>query len=359
MKLLLLSPLPPPSGGIARWTTLMLDHLAENSAIDLVHVDTRVPVRSGSRTGPIRRIIDGASVALRTWHTVHTNLKQHSIDVAHINTSGSIGFARDIVTLTMLQHYDVPTVLHLRFGRVPNVLKEHGWEAKLLSRCIRMSRAVIAIDPATEVSVSEHFQKTLVRRIPNFGDSLHAVSRPEERSQTVVFTGRIEPQKGIRDLLEAWRTIPHDGWRLALAGSVSDHMRAEVSRVADVSLLGVLEPRQVQSLLDDSAIFCLPSHTEGFPNSLLEAMLAGSACIATDVGACREMLSPNCGIVVAPRSIPELSAALRDLIGNPDMRKQYSDSARLKANEHYTPKAVIQQYSSLWMNLAGGSRSGK
>lgn len=100
--------------------------------------------------------------------------------------------------------------------------------------------------------------------------------------------------------------------------------------------------------LNQLDIFILPSNTESFPNCLAEAMACGVACIATDVGETRNLLSDT-GIIVPPNNPDQLaSACLSMLAKSQEERKQSGLAARDRIKEYYSLAAHIDQMQSLY-----------
>lgn len=133
--------------------------------------------------------------------------------------------------------------------------------------------------------VQKYFQKTYGRKtvfIPN------GVSKPEIREAKliteqwgltkdsyVLFLGRIVPEKGLRYLVEAWKSISTDK-KLVIAGGSSDteEFMNELKAMAgdDIIFTGFQQGRVLDELYSNAYIYTLPSDLEGMPLSLLEAM---------------------------------------------------------------------------------------
>jgi glycosyltransferase involved in cell wall biosynthesis len=148
---------------------------------------------------------------------------------------------------------------------------------------------------------------------------------------------RLVPQKGLDLLLEAWAQGALGGasthlW-LAGEGPEREALEARVARLGiggSVALLGRRE--DVPDVLAATDVFVLASREETTPIALLEAMAAGRACVATDVGDCRAMLGDGAaGRVVAPGDVAGLAAALREVVGDGVLRERLGIAAHERA----------------------------
>ena len=84
-------------------------------------------------------------------------------------------------------------------------------------------------------------------------------------------------------------------------------------------------------------IFVQPSRTESMPLTVLEAMAAGRAIVATDVGCLRQMLdAPEAGVVVPPESPEAIAEALLTLLHNPEKRECLGTAAQERARREYS-----------------------
>ncbi|EGU48945.1 hypothetical protein VIOR3934_21461 [Vibrio orientalis CIP 102891 = ATCC 33934] len=156
--------------------------------------------------------------------------------------------------------------------------------------------------------------------------------------------GRLEPVKGQDVLIQALCSLPKNV-HLAIAGDGSERNRLKtlVNQLGlenRITFLGLVDdmPQFYQSL----DLFCLPSRSEGFPLSTLEAQSCGIPAIATDVGATAETLCPETGTLVASENPLALaSGILREMYGNNDV------SPREFVLEHNDIKTMIKAYHSL------------
>jgi glycosyltransferase involved in cell wall biosynthesis len=111
------------------------------------------------------------------------------------------------------------------------------------------------------------------------------------------------------------------------------------------------ERRDVPRLLGAMDIFCQSSFSEGFPNAVLEAAVAGLPFVATDVGATSEIAGGG-GLLVPVRDPAALAEALRQLAGMGAERRTMGDAARAHAVERFSLDSVVATYSTLLESLS-------
>ena len=174
-----------------------------------------------------------------------------------------------------------------------------------------------------------------------------------ERSRTVLYLGRLSPEKGPVFLLDAWEAIAdaHPDWTLRIVGSGPDEaqVRARAAAMASAGARIVVEPpvADVVPVLREAGILALPSLTEGLPLSLAEAMACGLPTVSADCsdGVRLLTLDGEAGVVV-PRADPEaMGQALSLLMSDARARADLGVRARA-AVAPYRLEPVLDRWES-------------
>lgn len=189
---------------------------------------------------------------------------------------------------------------------------------KLVLPVFRRARLVIAASTALAQEAIELGAQE-VRVIPSGVDLPSGVGDPAEPPH-VLYAGRLSPEKGIRELVEAARGLP-----LVVAGD--GPLRGEVP-----DALGFVPHDELAVLYERAAVVACPSHREGFGVVCAEAMAYGRPVVAGAVGGLLDLVvDGETGLLVPPRDSAALRAALQRLLGDPELRRRLGAGARERA----------------------------
>lgn len=162
--------------------------------------------------------------------------------------------------------------------------------------------------------------------------------------------------KNLPRLVRAFAGLP-DEWRLVILGEGPEReaIQAEARRLNvahRMHLPGfVAEPAAVAGLFD---LFALSSDSEQFPISVVEAMAAGRAVAATDVGDVSAMVAAENRPFVTPAGDEAaFAAALSSLAGNEPLRRSIGEANRALARAEYDEKAMVAAYRAVYARALG------
>ena len=351
----MVSPVPPPFGGISRWTLLMHQYVNCQQEVRFIQVNTANRWRKIDDLAIWKRLLFGMFQLFFNYIKYLSALLKNP-DVIHLTTSGGIGSIRDLVICATARIFHFPVVYHIRFGRIPEISSKKTVEWHILTIALRLANQVITIDKSTADAISIHLPRISVNNIPNPIDfsNLPVSGKKEIEQNCVLFVGWIIPTKGIEELVQAWSALSPQKWVMLLVGPGDHAYRQELMiryNTHDLEFLDELTHDDAMQLIAKCDIFVLPSHTEGFPNAVLEAMALSKPVIASSVGAIPEMLSEDCGVLVEPKNVEELKNALSMLIHDKPLRIKLGENARNKAKQKYSMDVVFAKYVDVWQKL--------
>ncbi len=133
----------------------------------------------------------------------------------------------------------------------------------------------------------------------------------------MLFVGRLDPKKGIVELLKAFAALairrPHLRLVYIGDGPGNEQLRSKARELAledRILLAGACSSQKVAQWLAAANLLALPSYSEGCPNVIIEALSCGRPVVATNVGGIPELVNENSGILFAPLDWRPLAEAI-------------------------------------------------
>jgi glycosyltransferase involved in cell wall biosynthesis len=181
-----------------------------------------------------------------------------------------------------------------------------------------------------------------------------AAHRPRLRKVTIV--ANLRPEKGHDVLMDAavmtLRRFPDATFDCVGHGSELSVLVARAKRLGLTRAFTFLGHQDdVATRLAEADLFVLPSRSEAFPNSVLEAMAAGLPIVASGVGGILELIdSGRTGLLVPPGEPRPLADALCRLMEDPALAARLGDAARDEARAHYPFDRMVASFESLYLS---------
>ena len=171
-----------------------------------------------------------------------------------------------------------------------------------------------------------------------------------EDGSRVLFLGRLREKKGVYDLVRAIpdvrKRIPDARFILAGDGDAASvrALAASLGVEHAIELPGWIDGEQKDTALRQADILALPSHFEGLPVCVLEAMASGAAVVATNVGGIPDAIESGIsGLIITPGDVEGLGNALIALLTDPQMRKRMRDAAFERVKEKFSVQSILRQ----------------
>jgi len=302
----------PGAGLLARWSSAgKLAQVPRHEEIE------GIPV-SHPRTLFVPRLAHGAWGPLYAASIAPALLRHRGqVDVVLGSWAYPDGFAA-VIAAQMLQ---VPCVVKLHGSDINVIAKLPGprrltqWALPRAARVVAVSRAL-----ADEVALLG-VPRERVAIVMNGVDAelFHPADRAAARAELglpdgplALYVGNLKPEKGVLDLLRAWASVPRGTLAVVGGGPAQAALEEAAAPFGDrVRLLGPQPLPRIPRWMAACDVLVLPSHAEGTPNVILEALACGRRVVSTAVGGVPDLLTrPELGALVPARDPDALGAAL-------------------------------------------------
>ncbi len=242
----------------------------------------------------------------------------------------------------------------------------HGKWGIVVRAALRLAERIAITSPDYCISVShlmqvyarEHFNREVVY-IPNGAELKPTPSDTPlarfgvARKQYLFAAARLVPQKGLHELLEAYRALSTDV-HLVIAGAASytDDYVALLTRLADgdrrIHLVGYQEGAALDALYAHARLFVHPSHAEGLSVAVLEAMSFGTPVLVADIPANREAIH-GAGFTFPVGNVPALTETLAGLLADKSKTEAMGERAKRVVAEQFTWEQAAERTAVVYV----------
>jgi glycosyltransferase involved in cell wall biosynthesis len=229
------------------------------------------------------------------------------------------------------------------------------------SRARRQTEAATSVFMGTTTLALTGKPAARARLVPRGIDPSRFAATEPNGAPRILFVGKLERSKGVRELVEAFARTRDSvaGAQLVLAGEGPERgwieQRArELGLNGSLELLGPVEHSRIADLLEETSLLCLPSHGEPFGMAALEAMAAGRAVVGTNAGGLGELVDPvHGGRLVAPFDTNALAAALVELLTDRDMLVELGRWNRDRVEREFSLERVLDRIEDAYQEALG------
>ncbi|MBN2201793.1 glycosyltransferase family 4 protein [bacterium] len=371
-RIAMLGAFPPAIGGISACIdNLMRSGLRHRHAFLPFHTYSR---KGGSAAYGEESVLWKTGRVLSDMARFIPFLVRRAPNLVHVHTSfGDWSFWRDSLYVLLARAAGKPVFLQIHGGDLASFMRRHPSAGSLPRILLSFPTRIGVLSRMQEIPLRLLSRRNGIERVPNFVKAGETVPRKEirsrfgipQRSCLAVFAApHLYPAKGVFELMGAAAALlpSYPELRFCVIGgggaeSALRRIRKSMRGGERVLFTGNISPETVRQWMSAADIFILPSHGEGFPMSVLEAMAAGLPVTATRVGAVPEMIDDGIGgILIPPRDSEALARALAGLIENPSVRKRMGLYNREKVLRMYSMKNAEKTFGRCYRITAGLDR---
>lgn len=304
--------------GGARLTTARLAEDLRERGFAVDALSSARPRPNLSRGKIIRReLVTG----LRVLWTAFWRMRR--ADAVLLSVSAYSAFTVGLAVWLIAAAHRKPMALRLLGGAMSDVYPRYGALRRRIADRTFLGSAVVLAETRRLCAVLGG--RPNVHWIANSRDVRPPFDRAPDRPRRLAFISQLRMSKGLGEALEACRALP-EGCRLSVYGpAMPDTDFSLFDGHPCASYEGALEPADVPRALAEHDLLLFPSYYrgEGYPGIVIEAMQCGLPVVATRWRAIPEVVEhEKSGLLVAPRSVEELRAAILRLIEDPDLYRR-------------------------------------
>jgi glycosyltransferase involved in cell wall biosynthesis len=335
-----------PGGMSAVIRGLRTSPLADDFRIDFVST------YGGS--GPIRRLLVFlfALVRLSVWSARRRGA------IVHIHATVRGSMLRKSACVLVAKAFGRRVILHVHSGPGDIESFRAGLRAPALAyirRAFARADVVLAVSSRSAEALSAAFGRAGIEVLPNPAPTpVAAIPARPEPPLAIFLGGFANPVKGGAVIVAALERRPPVGFEVALAGpgELPPQGAALVAATPAIAWHGWLGQKEKAELFERASVFVLASTSEGLPMALLEAMSAGLAIVAADVGGVPDVVTADReALVFAPGDVDALGADLTRLAADRELRERLATAAHDRAEE-LNSAAIAVRIERIYRTLA-------
>lgn len=195
----------------------------------------------------------------------------------------------------------------------------------------------------------------------NYGQSdpkfAYGTSLSLKQGRYLLFLGRLVPEKRPELLVEAFNVLKPLGWKLVIAGGVSNtksftsQLLEKIANDPNIVFAGELRGNRLWEIVRGAGLFVLPSDIEGLPLAMLEAMQEGVPVVASDIPPHKQLIGDGRGVLFEAGNLDSCIASLKRAINNPLEIKILASKAQQYVKLNYSWDVITSEYLNLYSQI--------
>lgn len=285
-------------------------------------------------------------------------MQRGEVDLLHVHSASRGSFWRKSVLCAVARWFDLPYLFHLHSGEFPLFYEKEcaPWAQRWVRHTMRKAARVLVLSAGWRAQCERISADIVFDVAPNPVPVPARRSAPAEGG-VILFLGRVREKKGAFDLLRAFPAVlaSHPDARLCLAGDGElERARTESAAMGvagHVDLPGWIDGDTKDAALAAASVFVLPSHFEGVPIGVLEAMACEVPIVATAVGGIPDIVTHQSEALLSePGDVEALTRHLLMALQDRELRQRLVDAAYQRVQDHEVHR-VAEGLAALYRRL--------
>jgi glycosyltransferase involved in cell wall biosynthesis len=265
--------------------------------------------------------------------------------IIHLHFSKRAGFYRQAILFWLAKAFGTKTIMHAHSGHFPAFYEQQPeCLQRFIRHTLRSADVVFVLAPQWVC-----YYQTLAAEARGLLLYYPIYMPPQITTPTqpasVLALARLVAAKGVPEMLRAAQDLQdtHPDVKFVLAGD-GDIAGWQAQATDNVHFPGWLDGSAKVDALQRATVFMQPSHAEGMPLAVLEAMSYGLPVVTSDVGGLPDLVQHNVtGLLVPAGDVAALTDALRRLLDDDDLRQRLGHAARAYVQQHHAVDSVMAQ----------------
>ena len=278
-------------------------------------------------------------------------------DIVHVNMASDVSIYRKMIFIQIASLCKKKIIIHQHGGHIEEFYYEkcNDSQRKRIQKVLNKAHKMLVIAPYLKDIFANIIDG---KKITVFPDAIKIPPACEKdySGQKILFLGRLCKEKGVEELIDAVSELrkSYPGLQLYLGGAwVDEDLKEKADSHSDwICQLGWIDKEKKETYLKECNIFALPSYFEGQSVALLEGMVYGCACVASDVGGIPQMMiHEETGLLVPVKDTKGIQDAIGKLLADTKLQKTYGVAARQKINKEFNLETNVKELVQIYHNI--------
>lgn len=224
----------------------------------------------------------------------------------------------------------------------------------LMMKLIKHSNVVTTVSSAVAKEIQEYYGRTPIV-VGNAVDERKFYPSDDRVGEYVLYVGRLDYRKGLIDLIKAAQILKDNIRTIKIlivgTGPLYEYIRAIIRKndLNNIELTGYVPWKRLLWLYRNAEIFVFPSHYEGLPTVVLEAMACGLPVVASDISAHRDVIINGYNGLLSKKGSPDsIAENILTLIENEKLQRKLGKNARKTIEEKFTWDKIGKKFERIY-----------